>query len=93
MLQNEIRKNSIMDNTVSIPVKNLLTKFFYKENYLYFQILLQTEENKLVVFKEFTDYSEYKKVFTELQKKISENVPVTISSENVLTFAGAAEAA
>jgi hypothetical protein len=48
-------------------IKDLVTKFFYKENHLCFQILVRLEGNTLIPFQEFEDYGEYKRVFGELQ--------------------------
>lgn len=50
-------------------VKDLVTKFFYRENQLCFQIILQVDGGERIPYKEFSDYAEYKKAFTELQQQ------------------------
>ena len=62
----------------SYEIKSLLTKFFYKEEHLYFQILVQGEDS-LDVYGEYTDYNEYKENFDTLQKSFAEK-------NNVKTF-------
>ncbi len=51
--------------------KNLLTKFFYRDNYLHFQILMQSA-NELQICGEFTNYDEYRKSFDALQTRLSD---------------------
>ena len=65
---------------MSKETKSLLTKFFYRDNYLHFQILLQST-NDMQICGEFTNYDEYRKSFDTLQSglmdfksKISPNV-------------------
>ncbi|GIV32421.1 MAG: hypothetical protein KatS3mg030_723 [Saprospiraceae bacterium] len=50
-------------------VKDLVTKFFYRENHLCYQIILVVEGGERIPYKEFSDYSEYKKAFAELLQK------------------------
>lgn len=54
---------------VSKETKSLLTKFFYRDNYLHFQILLQTA-NDMQICGEFTNYDEYRKSFDNLQSHL-----------------------
>ncbi|MBL7815133.1 MAG: hypothetical protein JNL70_08985 [Saprospiraceae bacterium] len=49
--------------------QSLLTKFFYKDNHLHFQILIQAE-SELVLFGEYNDYGLYKNAFDLIQQKI-----------------------
>jgi hypothetical protein len=51
-------------------IRNLLTKFFYKNNHLHFQILVQ-KENSLEIFGEYDDYNQYKNAFDTLHLNIS----------------------
>jgi hypothetical protein len=53
----------------SKETKSLLTKFFYRDNYLHFQILLQTA-NDMQICGEFTNYDEYRKSFDTLQARL-----------------------
>ena len=56
---------------VSKETNNLLTKFFYRDNYLHFQILVQTA-NGTQICGEFTNYDEYQKSFEHLQTRLNE---------------------
>lgn len=49
-------------------VKDVITKFFYQNSHLCFHILLHVDGGETVFFREFTDYAEYKKAFSELQQ-------------------------
>lgn len=60
---------SIMNQIHGAEVKDLVTKFFYKGNQLCFQIFLQIEGGERILYKEFTDYAEYKEVFAKLQQQ------------------------
>ena len=56
---------------MSKETKNLLTKFFYRDNYLHFQILMQCA-NEMQICGEFTNYDEYRKSFDALQSRLSD---------------------
>jgi hypothetical protein len=49
-------------------VRDLITKFFYRDSHLCFHILLHVDGGETVFFREFTDYAEYKKAFSDLQQ-------------------------
>jgi hypothetical protein len=65
----------------------LMTKFFYRNNHLCFQILLvsnstnETPSNgrneKHVTLGEFTNYADYRKDFFSFQQKLEQNLPIT----------------
>jgi hypothetical protein len=56
-------------------VKDLITKFFYQNTHLCYHILLHVDGGETVFFREFTDYAEYKKAFSELQQaRLNNNV-------------------
>jgi hypothetical protein len=59
-------------------VKNLLTKFYYKNEHLYFQILIQGE-NSLDVYGEYMDYTEYKSAFDSLQNNFLKVNPMKLA--------------
>lgn len=61
-------------------IKSLLTKFYYNNEHLYFQILIQ-KENSMEVYGEYADYHEYKNTFDMLQKDIDEKKNVKIVTE------------
>ena len=64
-------------------LKSLLTKFFYKNEHLYFQILIQSEDN-IDIYEEFDDYNEYRETFDRLQNNQTEKKPMTVVSERIL---------
>lgn len=64
-------------------VKDLITKFFYRDSYLCFQIMLQLEGDETVVYKEYIDYSEYKKAFAELQQIRTKNQALIIPNKSL----------
>lgn len=64
-------------------IKDLITKFFYRNNHLCFQILLHTEWNETIAFGEFSDYSEYKKAFNDLQIARTKKMPLNIPEKKL----------
>ena len=44
----------------------LVTKFYYKNNQLCFQILVQDESKNKTAQMEYSDYTEYKKAYNQL---------------------------
>ena len=50
----------------SSKINNLITKFYYKDNHLCFQILLNCDGNETKVYKEYTDYAEYRDEYDRL---------------------------
>jgi hypothetical protein len=56
---------------VTKDTNSLLTKFFYRDNYLHFQILVQTA-NDTQICGEFTNYDEYRKSFDTLQSNLND---------------------
>ncbi len=65
-----------------VQVKDIITKFFYKDNHLCFHILLQVEGDEIVLFQEFSDYAEYKKVFGDLQAARMNDAVIKIPKKN-----------
>jgi len=63
-------------------VKDLITKFFYRDNHLCFHILLDVEDGDTIFFQEFIDYAEYKKTFSDLQKARNVNATIDIPKNN-----------
>jgi hypothetical protein len=70
---------------VSKETKSLLTKFFYRDNYLHFQILLQTA-NDMQICGEFTNYDEYRKSFDTLQSRLMDFKSKTSPNVKKLTL-------
>ncbi len=64
----------------SYEIKSLLTKFFYRNDHLLFQIMIQGESS-VEVYGEYTDYNEYKNIFDTLQRDLTEKNQLKIISE------------
>lgn len=64
-------------------ISDLVTKFFYKEDHLCFQILLQMKQGETVLFQEFNDYSEYKHAMSDLQQAKRAQTFISISKNNL----------
>lgn len=58
----------LQSNNTPVRFQDLITKFYYKQNNLCFQIILKTESNETVPYREFTDYNEYKVAFEQLSQ-------------------------
>lgn len=54
--------------TRGVQVRDLVTKYFYQNNQLSFQIILQLESGERVLYGEFLDYGSYKESMTALKK-------------------------
>ena len=64
-------------------VKNLITKFYYKNNHLCFQILLQLALDKMIPYCEYKDYATYKDAFNRLLKAKSNNMAIDMPTQEV----------
>ena len=64
-------------------IRDLITKFFYRDSHLCFHILLHVDGGETVFFREFTDYAEYKKAFSDLQQARLNNMIITIPKKNM----------
>jgi hypothetical protein len=73
----------VVRNIQGGQVKDLITKFFFRNNHLCFQILLHLEGNETIIYKEYNDYSEYKLAFNELQQIRSKNNSLIIPNKNI----------
>lgn len=72
----------LVKNIEGEQVKDLITKFFYRNNHLCFQILLHTKMNETIAYGVYADYSEYKKNFNSLQDARSNNSTISIQNKN-----------
>lgn len=66
-----------------VQVKDLITKFFYNQNQLCFQIMLHLEGGETVHFQEFTDYGAYKKALGALQQARENDTVIKIPGKNM----------
>ncbi len=64
-------------------VRDLITKFFYRDSHLCFHILLHVDGGETVFFREFTDYAEYKKAFSDLQQARLNNIIINVPKKNL----------
>jgi hypothetical protein len=64
-------------------VRDLITKFFYRNSHLCFHILLMVDGGDTVFFQEFTEYAEYKKAFSELQQARLNNRTISVPKKNL----------
>ena len=66
-------------------IRDLITKFFYRDSHLCFHILLHVDGGETVFFREFTDYAEYKKAFSDLQQDRLNNTIINAPKKNLAT--------
>ena len=60
-------------------MKNLLSKFYYKNDYLFYQILIQDPISKnLDLYGEFEDFDDYRKTLDGLQNNIVDWTPLRL---------------
>lgn len=62
-------------------VQNLITKFYYKQNQLCFQILLHLGLDETIPYSEFSDYKTYKQVYSKLLQMKNSNAPIEIKKK------------
>ena len=74
-----------MNKIKGTQIKNLITKFYYKDNHLCFQILIHCEDDKTIVYNEYTDYAEYKKEYNILLETKSEETFVDLPKTDAQT--------
>lgn len=64
-------------------IKDLITKFYYKNNDLYFQILLMlTDRAQTVTISEHSDYAEYKAAYNQLIQIKTNNLSLVLPKTN-----------
>lgn len=66
-------------------IKNLLTKFYYKNNNLCFQIFLLFEQDQSLIYSEHTDYADYKKTYGRLLDARTKNLSLELPKNNLET--------
>ena len=66
-------------------VRDLITKFFYRDSHLCFHILLHVDGGETVFFREFMDYAEYKKAFSDLKQARLNNIIISEPKKNLAT--------
>ena len=74
-----------MNSIKGTQIKNLITKFYYNDNHLCFQILIHCEDDKTIVYNEYTDYSVYKEEYNKLLETKAENAAVNLPKTDAST--------
>ena len=81
----KIRKAKLkaMENsTIQCAVEKLLTKFFYKDNFLFFQILVENTGGT-EVYAEYRDYSEYRAEYQKLHQQLTTEGKIRVMQNNL----------
>lgn len=77
--------------TLNQKIDDLITRFFYKEEQLYFRIMIKLNGGTMLPYNDYADYNEYKEAYAGLvEKKRSGDTMVGINIEkktNQLDFA------
>ena len=71
------------EKTISTTgMQDLITKFYYNNNHLCFQILVKNNNGETTPYMEFTNYNEYRKVFNQLTEKKSNGEMIKMQATN-----------
>ena len=65
-----------MENKLTLhssKIRNLITRFYYKENHLCFQILLSYDNDQTILYREYNDYARYKTEYNNLLEAKASN--------------------
>jgi hypothetical protein len=71
-------------------IHQILTKYFYKENQLCYQILVQTKQQQTYIAGSFSSYSEYRRALASTEEKIESGTVIDVMEypdENLLLSA------
>lgn len=55
--------------TLNQKIDDLVTRFFYKEEQLYFRIMIKLNGGTMLSYNDYADYNEYKKAYAALVEK------------------------
>ena len=55
--------------TLNQKIDDLVTRFFYKEEQLYFRIMIKLNGGTMLSYNDYADYNEYKKAYANLVEK------------------------
>jgi hypothetical protein len=70
------------NSTIQHAVEKLLTKFFYKDNFLFFQILVE-KACGTEVYAEYRDYSEYRAEYQKLHQELATEGKIRVMQQNL----------
>jgi len=71
--------------TFNQKIDDLITRFFYKEEQLYFRIMVKINGGTLLPFNDYADYNEYKKAYAELVEKKRSNDSLKVTTNKGAT--------
>lgn len=66
-------------------IDDLITRFFYKEEQLYFRIMVRINGGTLLPFNDYADYNEYKKDYAQLVEKKRANDGLQVTTNKAAT--------
>ena len=68
-------------------IKNLVTKYFYRRDHLCFLLFFKMEDDRVISYKEYTDYAAYRHDFRRFQGMIHSQHPFRLRhvTENSLS--------
>jgi len=55
--------------TLNQKIDDLITRFFYKEEQLYFRIMIKLNGGTMLPYNDYSDYNEYKNAYATLVEK------------------------
>ena len=69
--------------TLNQKIDDLITRFFYKEEQLYFRIMIKLNGGTMLPYNDYADYNEYKKAYAGLvEKKRSGDTMIGVNKES-----------
>lgn len=69
--------------TLNQKIDDLITRFFYKEEQLYFRIMIKLNGGTMLPYNDYADYNEYKEAYASLvEKKRSGDTMIGMTQKN-----------
>ena len=68
-------EHSLIEMIKGTLIHSICTKFYYLGKHLHFQIIINTNDNK-VLFKDFDNYTEYQQSHNDLVKVINNGIEI-----------------
>jgi|GEM_PF-1561531 len=76
--------NNSIDITNGSQIENLVTKFFYKNNRLHYQILIYRTDKQKFLYKTYDDYNLYKSTYDALLNAQHAQLPIDFLKEDLV---------
>jgi hypothetical protein len=67
----------------SKDISQVLTKYFYINSQLCYEILIQTNEGKTFVVEDYTNYTDYKRAVMVLEEKLNSGTVIEVKQYSV----------